>query len=97
MVIIKRFYELLKNKDIPNEDAAEMRGEVLNEYEEKLMKQGRQLSTGEGGLVSPDNSAVLYLFRSPYHGQLFPLSQEGEKSYELIKSEFIKSGDFIEV
>ena len=97
MIIIKRFYELLKNKDIPTEEVAEMRGEVLNEYENKLVKQGWQLSIGEGGIVSPNNSAVLYLFRSPYHGQLFPLSQEGEKSFELIKSEFIKSGDFSEV
>lgn len=97
MVIIKRFYELLKDKDIPTEEAAEMRGKVLNEHEEKLMKQGWQLSIGEGGLVSPDSSAVLYIFRSPYHGQLFPLSQEGEKSFELIKNEFIRSGDFIEV
>ena len=97
MIILKDYYELLMNRDIPTEEAAEMRREVLNRYEQKLLAQGWQLSIGEGGLVSPDNSAVLYLFRSPYHGQLFPLSQDGEKSFELIKSEFIKSGDFIEV
>ena len=97
MIILKDYYELLKNRDIPTEEAAEMRREALNRYEQKLLAQGWQLSIGEGGLVSPDNSAVLYLFRSPYHGQLFPLSQDGEKSFELIKSEFIKSGDFIEV
>lgn len=97
MVIIKNFYELLKNKDIPTEEAAEMRGEVLIEYERKLLKEGWTLSIGEGGLVSPDKSTVLYLYRSPYHGQLFPLSREGEQNFELIKNEFIKSGDFIEV
>lgn len=97
MVIIKSFYELLKNKDIPTEEAAEMRGEVLIEYERKLLKEGWTLSIGEGGLVSPDKSTVLYLYRSPYYGQLFPLSREGEENFELIKNEFIKSGDFIEV
>lgn len=97
MVIIKRFYELLKNKEIPTEEAAQMRGEVLNEYENKLVKQGWKLSIGEGGVISPDGSTVLYTNRSPYHGQLFQNSREGEKSFELIKEEFIKSGDFIEV
>ena len=97
MVIIKRFYELLKNKEIPTEEAAQMRGEVLNEYENKLVKQGWKLSIGEGGVISPDGSTVLYTNRPPYHGQLFQNSREGEKSFELIKEEFIKSGDFIEV
>lgn len=97
MIILKDYYELLKNRDIPTEEAAEMRGEVLNEYERELLKKGWTLSIGEGGLISPDKSTVLYLYRSPYHGQLFPLSQEGEQSFELIKNEFIKSGDFIEV
>ena len=97
MVIIKRFYELLKNKEIPTEEAAQMRGEVLNEYENKLVKQGWKLSIGEGGVITPEGSTVLYTSRSPYHGQLFPLSREREESFELIKNEFIKSGDFIEV
>lgn len=97
MVILKRFYELSKDKDIPTEEAAEMKGEALNECAAKLMKEGWTLSIGEGGLISPDRSTVLFLYRSPYHGQLFSFSREGEKNFELIKSEFIKSGDFIEV
>ena len=80
MVIIKRFYELLKNKEIPTEEAAEMRGEVLNEYENKLVKEGWQLSIGEGGVISPDGSTVLSTSRSPYHGQLFQNSREGGKA-----------------
>ena len=40
MVILKSFYELLKDKDIPTEDAAEIRGEVLREQERKLTKEG---------------------------------------------------------
>ena len=97
MVILKSFYELLKDKDIPTEDAAETRGEVLREQERKLTKEGWRLSIGEGGIVSPDGSTVLYLTKSPYHGQLFQLSREGEQEFEHIKDEFIRSGDFIEV
>ena len=97
MVILKRFYELLKDKNIPIEEAAEMRGEALNQRAAKLLQEGWTLSIGEGGLISPDNSTVFYLYRSPYHAQLFPLSQEGEQAYERIKNEFITSGDFIEV
>lgn len=97
MIILKDYYELLKNRDIPTEEAAEMRGEALNRYEQKLLAQGWQISIGEGGVISPDGSTVLYTSRSPYHGQLFQNSREGEESFELIKNEFIKSGDFIEV
>ena len=97
MVILKRFYELSKDKDIPTEEAAEMKGEALNECAAKLMKEGWTLSIGEGGLISPDQSTVLYLYRSPYHGQLFSFSREGEQAYERTKNEFIASGGFIEV
>ena len=97
MIILKDYYELLMNRDIPTEEAAEMRREALNRYEQKLLVQGWQISIGEGGVISPDVSTVLYMTRYPYHGQLFQNSREGEKSFELIKEEFIKSGDFIEV
>lgn len=97
MVVLKRFYELSKDKDIPTEEAAEMKGEALNECAAKLMKEGWTLSIGEGGLISPDRSTVLFLYRSPYRGQLFSYSREGEQAYERTKNEFIASGGFIEV
>ena len=97
MIILKDYYELLMNRDIPTEEAAEMRREALNRYEQKLLVQGWQISIGEGGVISPDDSTVLYTTRSPYHGQLFQNSREGEENFELFKNEFIKSGDFIEV
>ena len=71
MIILKDYYELLMNRDIPTEEAAEMRREALNRYEQKLLAQGWQISIGEGGVISPDDSTVLYTTRSPYHGQLF--------------------------
>ena len=97
MIILKDYYELLMNQDIPTEEAAEMRREALNRHEQKLLAQGWHLSIGEGGVISPDDSTVFYTTRSPYHGQLFQNSREGEKGYELIKNELIKSGGFIEV
>ncbi len=94
MGIILKNYKNLTDKMEYNKNYNEAE-KLLYEYEELLKLQGWSEIITEGGVMSPDGSTLFIVSRSPYNGQLLPLSQSMVNSYNTIVDELIESGDFV--
>lgn len=88
MIILKEFNENLSM------DVAKTKM-VLENYAEKLEKEGWICSISEGGFISPDSSTLFVTDRCPYYGQLLCYDVQNEKAFKEYANNQVMAGIFI--
>lgn len=62
-IFLREYYESLMDKSVPYTETAERRNKLVEEYENKLLETGWKLCISEGGVISPDVTAIFYTYR----------------------------------
>lgn len=94
MRIVLKSYKNLIDRTEYNRSSDEV-DKLLYEYLKVLKQQGWIDAISEGGVMSPDRSTLFVVSRSPYNGQLLPLSENNASAYNAIVEKLLVE-DFVQ-